>query len=436
MDLLDLIVKKREGGSYTSQELRFLAARAAANGGPDYQWAAWLMAVCLKGMEESEVLDWTRAMARSGKVLDLSFLSRPVADKHSTGGVGDGISLALAPLVAAAGVCVPMISGRALGHTGGTLDKLESIPGFKTQLAEKKIHRQLRKLGVVMIGQSEDLAPADRRLYALRDVTGTVESLPLMVSSILSKKIAEGIGALVLDVKVGRGAFLRKSGQARSLARALVRVAQRSDLKCAAVLSSMDQPLGNAVGNAIEVRQAIEVLRGGGPSDFVELLLELGGWMLFLSRRARTVEAGKETLEQLRRSGAGLDRFRELIRWQGGDPRTVERPQELLPRPRYLAGVPAPHSGYLTCLDARRIGELARLLGAGRFRQEDAVDFSAGIELFKKEGAAVERGEILAHLLTSTRRGELEAGKRLFLEAVEIVSKKPGKKKTVLEILE
>ncbi|MEK7743848.1 MAG: thymidine phosphorylase, partial [Elusimicrobiota bacterium] len=327
---------------------------AARGSVPDYQLSAWLMAVCLRSMSVRERLALTRAMARSGSTLGLSSIRAPKADKHSTGGVGDGVSLVLAPLLAAAGVCVPMMSGRGLGHTGGTLDKLESIGGFRVRLSSSAILRQLRSIGVGMFGQSAELAPADRALYALRDATSTVESLPLIVGSILSKKLAEDLDALVLDVKCGCGAIFKDPRRASELAAALVSTANGLGVRCVGLLTGMEQPLGRFVGNALEIRQAVEILRGDfTSSDYVEVTLALGGWMLALTRKARDWREGAEKLEVLLKNGKALERFRAMVKVQGGEPRVADDPQRFLPRAARSAEFLSPGDGFLSRLDAR-----------------------------------------------------------------------------------
>lgn len=424
MRMLDLIERKKAGLPHTPEELAFVARAAAEGGVPDYQLSSWLMAVRFQGMTPEEAAALTRAMAASGKRLALRGRG-PIVDKHSTGGVGDGVSLALAPLAAAAGLKVPMMSGRGLGHTGGTLDKLESIRGFRVQLAPGRIKRQLRDIGVCLFGQSADLAPADRRLYALRDATGTVDSIPLIVSSILSKKLAEDLDTLVMDVKVGPGAIFSEPERSRELARHLVLTARRLGLGCAALLTRMEEPLGRAVGNAIEVRQAIEVLRGGGPEDFIEVLGALGGWMLFLGGLARDWREGAERVEKLRRSGAGLAKFRDIVRLQGGDVRCVDDPDKHLPLSRLSTDVKAARDGWLSSLDAREVGRLAVRLGAGRETMEDRLDYGAGVFLFKKRGDRVRRGEAIARVYAADA-GRLKAGAR-DLAAIARIKTKPFK---------
>jgi len=434
MRMIDLIAKKRESGRLSPEEIRFIADGAARGTIPDYQLSAWLMAVCCRGMAEGEAVELTRAMAASGPTLGLEGLTLAKVDKHSTGGVGDGISLALAPLVAAAGLAVPMMSGRGLGHTGGTLDKLEAIAGFRVKLELDEIRRHLSEMGVCMFGQSEKLAPADRKLYHLRDATSTVESLPLIVASILSKKLAENLDALVLDVKVGSGAIFQEASQAEKLGRALVKTARGLGLKCVAVLTSMDQPLGRYVGNALEVRQAVEVLQGDCTAgDYVEVLLELGGWMVHLAGKAKSPEAGARRLEALIHNGEAFGRFKKMVQAQGGDVRMIDN-LDLLPKAAHSKMVAAPKSGFLSSLDARSVGQTGVILGAGRTYMEQKLDYSAGIILDKKVGDAVKKGESVARLYASDP-AKLEEAHSFFQSAFRIEARRPKPRPVIRKIL-
>ncbi len=397
MRALDLIIKKRDGGQLTAEEISFLVQGYTRGEIPDYQMAAFLMAVYLKGLDFSETRAFTRAFVESGEVLDLGDVPGIKVDKHSTGGVGDKTTLVLVPLVAAAGVTVVKMSGRALGHTGGTLDKLESIPGFRVDLNLDEIKKVVRRAGAALTGQTANLVPADKKIYALRDATGTVDSLPLIASSVMSKKIAGGADRIVLDVKVGSGGFLPTLEQARALARLMVALGRDFGRRTVAVLSSMEQPLGFAVGNALEVREAILTLQGEGPRDLVELCLELGGQMLHIAGVVPSPAAGRDKLENLWRQGAGLAKMQEIIEAQGGSPRVVEDPF-LLPRASREIPVTAPAAGWIRAIDAREIGWAALLLGAGRLCKEDRVDPAVGITLKKKAGDYVEPGEVLAVL--------------------------------------
>jgi pyrimidine-nucleoside phosphorylase len=399
---VEIIRKKRDGLRLSEREIReffdaFMGGRVA-----DYQVSAWLMAALLRGLDEGETDALTRVMLESGKKLGLRSVKAPKIDKHSTGGVGDKITLCLAPLVAACGVATPMIAGRGLGHTGGTLDKLEAIPGFRVRLSERRFESVLRTIGASVIGQSDDIAPLDRRLYALRDVTGTVESIPLIVSSILSKKLATGSDGLVLDVKVGRGAFMKELASARQLARALVRGARRAGLRTTALLSDMNEPTGLTIGNALEVREAIDVLRGGGPADTRELTLALGAEMLRLSGLAKSTASARTSLERALADGSAYERFRGMVKAHGGDPRAVDDPKRL-PRANVRVAVHARASGVLVSADPLELGLVAVGLGAGRARADDRVDPGAGIELCQAVGEPVERGEPIAFLSGASR---------------------------------
>lgn len=389
------IARKRDGGELDDQAIRAIIGGASTGRIPEYQLAALLMAIVWRGLSPRELGTWLDAMVESGDRMRLHHIPGLKVDKHSTGGVGDKISICLAPLVAACGVPVPMMSGRALGHTGGTLDKLESIPGFRTALAPRAFARVLAKTGLVLAGQSERLAPADRLLYALRDATATVESIPLIASSILSKKIAEGTDALLMDVKVGRGAFLPQRARAQALAATLVTLGRRAGLRVKALLTAMDQPIGRAIGNACELAEAIDVLRGGGPDDTRALTLRLGAEMLVLGKRARDVAEGTRRIEAAIGSGSGLEKLRACVRLQGGDVRVIDEPKRL-PQARHQAVILAKRSGFLTTLDAGTLGRAVTRLGAGRERKEDGIDPGVGLLLQHKEGDAVTRGQPLA----------------------------------------
>lgn len=392
---IDVIRKKRDGVELSSAEIEGLVAAYTASEIPDYQVSAWLMAVVLRGMTRPETAALTDAMLRSGEILDLSSIAAKKVDKHSTGGVGDKTSLVLAPLAAAAGVAVPMISGRGLGHTGGTLDKLEAIPGFNVNLSVKRFREVLDTCGCAMIGQTAEIAPADRKLYALRDVTGTVESPYLICASIMSKKLAEGIDALVLDVKTGSGAFMKSEKDAVYLAELMVETGERMGKQMVALITDMDQPLGNKIGNALEVAEVVDVLRGGGPDDLRELCLELGGWMLYLGGASKTVAEGKQQSDKLISSGRALGKFRQMVELQGGDPRVIDD-EKRLPQAQHSAQVLSANSGYLASMQCEQIGTACVILGGGRERKEDPVDPAVGIVLHKKVGDQVRAGEPLA----------------------------------------
>ncbi len=397
-----VIKKKRDGQHLSEEEVRAFIAGASDGTIPDYQIAAMLMAVYFRGLDGGELAVWADAMLTSGDRIDLSSVTRPKVDKHSTGGVGDKISLPLAPAVAACGAAVPMVSGRGLGHTGGTLDKLESIPGFKVDIPVDRFVAQVRELGVCLMGQTDRVAPADRRLYGLRDVTATVESIPLIASSIMSKKLAEGIDGLVLDVKVGDGAFMKSRAEAVQLARAIQSIGASASVKVTAVLTNMDAPIGRMVGNAVEVHESIEVLRGGGPLDSRELTVALGGEMLVLAGIASDAGDGRARIARVLDDGSALDLFLKVVEAQGGDPRVVDAPEQVLPRAEKRIPVAAVETGTVRALAAREIGMAALVLGAGRRRVADVVDPSAGVAIAAHVGERIDRGQPVAFLLTSS----------------------------------
>lgn len=391
----DLIRKTRDGLGLTKDEINYLVAAFVRGEIEDYQMAAWAMAVYFRGMQAQEVAWLTEAMAGSGRRADLSGIAGIKVDKHSTGGVGDTTTLVLAPLVAAAGVPVAKMSGRGLGHTGGTLDKLESFPGFRVDLSMEEFSDRVNRAGIAVIGQTMELAPADGKLYGLRDVTATVDSIPLIASSIMSKKIAAGADALVLDVKVGNGAFMGDSEDARRLAETMVGIGEKLGLHTVAVLSAMDRPLGQAVGNALEVKEAIAVLAGGGPADLRELCLELGSRMLVLGAAETSPQQGRKRLERLLARGEALAKFRQLVEGQGGDPRPVDHP-ELLPQARIQKEALTPQSGWVTAIDTAGIGRVAQNLGAGRSKKGESIDLAVGLEVLAKPGDRLEKGQPLA----------------------------------------
>ncbi|HKW27572.1 MAG TPA: thymidine phosphorylase [Terriglobales bacterium] len=420
---VDAIRKKRDAQEHTREEIEQLVAGYTRGQIPDYQIAAWLMAVVLKGMTRGETAALTEAMLRSGKVLDLSSLPGVKVDKHSTGGVGDKTSLVLAPVAAAGGLLVPMISGRGLGHTGGTLDKLEAIPGFNVNLALPEFLRVLRQCGCAMIGQTAEIAPADKKLYALRDVTATVESPYLICASIMSKKLAEGIDALVLDVKTGSGAFMKKQEDAAFLAELMVETGQRMGKKVVALLTDMDQPLGRKVGNALEVEECVEVLRGQGSDDLRRLCLELCGWMFHLGGGSASVEEGKKLAAEIIASGRGLEKFRDMVKLQGGDARVVDDPGRL-PQAKQKTDVLSPREGFVTAIQCEQVGVAGMLLGGGREKKEDSIDPAVGLVLHKKVGDRVVRGEPLCtiHYNSETR----VAAARQMVEASYRIADQPS----------
>jgi pyrimidine-nucleoside phosphorylase len=391
MRVVDLIRKKRDGAELSREEIEFLIAGVTRGHIPDYQIAAWLMAVVWRGMSSAELAALTEAMLHSGEVLDWPDLPAAKVDKHSTGGVGDKTSLVIAPVVAAAGLYVPMISGRGLGHTGGTLDKLESIPGFNVNLGLAEFRRVLQSAHCGLIGQTPEIAPADKKLYALRDVTATVESPYLICASIMSKKMAEGIDALVLDVKTGDGAFMKKQSDAEYLAGLMVETGTRMGKKIVALITDMEQPLGRKVGNSLEVEECIEILHGGGPEDLRELCDELAAWMFFLGKRTKTVGEGRKLAAEMITSGRARDTFREIIGLQGGDEKVVDDPSRL-PRAKHTAQITARQSGYVTAIHGEQVGIASMMLGGGREKKEDPIDPGVGITLEKKIGDKVEAG--------------------------------------------
>lgn len=418
MTAVELIQKKRDGGRLSANEIRWLISGFTSGSVPDYQMAAMAMAVYLNGLSHEELAVWTEAMMHSGDVLELSAIAAPKVDKHSTGGVGDKVSIPLAPMVAACGVAIPMMSGRGLGHTGGTLDKLETIPGFTTNLDPSTFERILSKTGLVLAGQSETLVPADRKLYALRDATGTVESIPLISSSIMSKKLAEDLDGLVLDVKVGRGAFMKDVTQARLLAETMVGIGSAHGTKVVALLTGMDQPLGHEVGNALEVRESIDVLKGEGPADLTEVTLALGVEMLLLAGVSPDEADARAQLETSVTSGRALELFGEVIEAQGGDPSVIDDPT-VLPAAPHREKVGAEKAGTLRKCDALDIAVAAMRLGAGRERKEDPIDPGVGITVHHKVGDQVTRGEPLA-TIHYRESEQLEHVMALVLSAFEI----------------
>ena len=423
---IDVIRKKRDGVELSRAEIEGWIDAYTRGEIPDYQVSAWLMAVLWRGMSGPETAALTDAMLHSGEVLDLSSLPVRKVDKHSTGGVGDKTSLVLAPLAAAGGVAVPMISGRGLGHTGGTLDKLEAIPGFSVNLSVTEFRRVLETCGCAMIGQTAEIAPADRKLYALRDVTGTVESPYLICASIMSKKLAEGIDALVLDVKTGSGAFMKSEKDAVFLAELMVETGERMGKQVVALITDMDQPLGNMIGNALEVAEVVEILKGAGPKDLRELCLELAGWMLYLGRVSKTVTEGKQHSAQLISSGKALEKFRQMVELQGGDSRVIDDPRKL-PKARHTMQVSTEASGYVASVQCEHIGTACVILGGGRERKEDSVDPSVGIVLHKKLGDHVSAGEPLATIYYNAEP-RAERARDLIVESCQISDTAPSSK--------
>ena len=409
MTVVELIERKRDGGTLSPEEWRTLMAQYATGEVPDYQIAALAMAVYFRGMDSVETEALMTAMLDSGRRLDLDHLSVPRVDKHSTGGVGDKVSIVLAPLVAACGVAVPMMSGRGLGHTGGTLDKLESIPGFRTRLTLEEAARQVERLGCVLIGQTEEIAPADRRFYSLRDATATVEAIPLIAASIMSKKLAEGLTGLVLDVKTGAGAFMTRIDDSLKLAATMIAIGERHGCPTVALLTDMDAPLGVACGNAIEITESIDVLKGAGPADLREVTMALAAEMLVVGGVSPTHAAARARAEQALESGAALDKFRAIVGAQGGDPRVADDPEAYLPRASIRTVVRAERDGIVQRVEPRIIGRAITALGGGRTKVEDTVDPAVGFLLHVRPGAVVRAGDALATILANDASGETAA---------------------------
>ncbi len=416
MRAVDIIVKKRDRQVLTREEIQFFVDGFTRGDIPDYQVSAWAMAVLLNGMNEQETTDLTLAMAHSGETLDLSKTVSIAVDKHSTGGVGDKTTLVVEPLVAACGLPVGKMSGRGLGFSGGTIDKLESIPGYRTNLSKDEFLHQLATLGLVLTGQSADLAPADGKLYALRDVTGTVQSIPLIASSVMSKKVAAGAQVIVLDVKVGLGAFMQTLDDARELSRRMVAIGKLSGRRVAALITDMNQPLGVAVGNSLEVREAIDTLMGGGPADFREHCLTLAGYLLNLGGVETSLEAARALGEKTLSQGLAWEKFRSLVAAQGGDVSYIEHPDRF-PKTRLSETIAAPRAGYLRQINARAVGEAAVVLGAGRAKKGDPIDYAVGILVHHKVGDQVEKGEPLFTILANDP-GKLAAARQMCLDGL------------------
>jgi pyrimidine-nucleoside phosphorylase len=433
MRMVDLIKEKREGHAHTAEAIRFIVEGAAQKTLPDYQLAAWLMAVLFKGMTLEETTELTAAMAHSGEILDLAHIPGIKVDKHSTGGVGDKVTLVLAPLVAAAGAVVAKLSGRGLGHTGGTIDKLEAIPNFQTALSGDHFCSQLKEIGVAVAGQTQNLAPADGVLYALRDVTGTVESIPLIAASVLSKKVAAGSDVILLDVKYGAGAFMHDFDSARTLAETMVEVGKRLGKSVSVALSDMDQPLGFAVGHSLEVAESIETLQGRGPKDLTELCLKLGGILIASAKLAPNAEAGMALLRQKMTDGSAIDKFRQMIVCQGGDPSVIEHPEHM-PQASLQVSVPAPRDSYVTALDALAVGHACKVLGAGRERKGEPIDLAVGVVLHKKRGDHVKAGEALA-TLHANDPAKAEAAKAELMAAYSWGDAPPASQPLVREVI-
>ena len=433
MRTVDLIQRKRDGGELDSGEISYLVDGYTRGEIPDYQMSAFLMAVFFAGMTDREVSTMTDCMIRSGETVDLSGVNGVKVDKHSTGGVGDKTSLIVAPLAAAAGVIVPMMSGRALGHTGGTLDKLESIPGFRTDLTVEQAKAQLSEIGLVFIGQSDRVAPADGKLYSLRDVTATVESIALIASSIMSKKLAEGLDALVLDVKVGSGAFIKKQVDARRLAQMMVGIGRRVDKRVQALITDMNQPLGYAVGNALEVMEVSQTLMNQGPPDLTRLSIELAARMIFLAKITPTLEEARHLAENKLVDGSAYRKFKQVIQAQGGNAQALDK-FELLPNATGMREIASPRAGYVSAIEAEDIGRASTLMGAGRDRKDDRIDPAVGVILEVKVGEKVDAGAILCRLYY-TNEERVEEAAELVEGAFRVSSQKAEDRELILEVV-
>lgn len=423
MNMVDIITKKRDGGELSPEEIHFFIDNYVKGSIPDYQASALLMAIYFRGLSRAETFALTEAMEFSGDVEDLSDLPGVKVDKHSTGGVGDKTTLVVAPVAAAAGVTVAKMSGRGLGFTGGTADKLEAIPGFRTRLEPEEFRKQLEELGLAVITQTGSITPADKKIYALRDVTGTVESPGLIASSIMSKKLAAGSDGIVLDVKCGSGALLKDLAEAENMAELMIDIGRNAGRKMVAVISDMSQPLGQAVGNALEVEEAVQVLKGGGPEDLRKLCLELAGEMIWIGGRAESFQEGKNIARKVLEDGSALEKFREMVRRQGGDDRIIEEP-ERMGSSRYSRDVFAERDGFIAEMAAQEIGRASQHLGAGRLRKEDEIDFTAGIRMHVRIGDAVQEGDVLATLYGADSRRLEEA--ETILEAAIRISTEPA----------
>src|SRR5271165_1074194 len=433
MRTVDLIRRKRDAEELSPEEITTLIDAYARNEVPDYQISAFLMATYFSGMTDREVSAMTEAMIHSGETVDLSSIPGIKVDKHSTGGVGDKTSLISAPIAAAAGVIVPMISGRGLGHTGGTLDKLESIPGFRTDLTIEEFLTQLAKLGLAFIGQTAEIAPVDGRLYAIRDVTGTVESIPLIATSIMSKKLSVALDAIVLDVKVGSGAFMKRQVDARRLAQMMVGIGRRMDKRVQALITDMNQPLGYAVGNALEVMEVSQTLQNAGPTDLTRLSLELAARMIFLGKITATLEEAREVAQQKLLDGSGYRKLKEVIVAQGGNPQVLDR-FELLPNATGVREIPSPRAGYISSIHAEDIGRASSMIGAGRNTKEDSIDPAVGVILEVKTGQKVDSGGVLCRLYYTTDENVEEAAEQIE-DAFHISSTAPEERELILEVV-
>ncbi|MGD8306070.1 MAG: thymidine phosphorylase [Ignavibacteria bacterium] len=433
MNIVELIIKKRDGKSLTKAEISYLVDSFTKGNIPEYQFSSFLMAVFLQGMNKKETADLTEAMLFSGKVVDLSKIRGPKIDKHSTGGVGDKTSLIIAPVLASAGINVPMISGRGLGHTGGTVDKLESIPGFKTDLNLTQYKSILKKCGAVLIGQTKDIAPADKLIYSLRDVTGTIGSIPLITGSIMSKKLAEGIDGLVLDVKTGNGAFMKKMKDAEALALSLISTARSFNKNVIAFITDMNQPLGNYIGNWFEVYESIKVLRGEVRGDLLELSLALSGAMIYLGGQAPSIKGGIETAREIINCGNAFNKFIEMVKLQGGDINYILKPEKY-PKSKYVKRVISGKNGFIAAINNYNIGMSALELGAGRKRMTDRIDPKAGIIFKIKIGDRIKKGDVIAEI-HSDDKNKNNVASEMILASIKYSNKKAGRPKLIKKII-
>ncbi|MBQ1993196.1 MAG: pyrimidine-nucleoside phosphorylase [Lachnospiraceae bacterium] len=433
MRMYDLIMKKRNGGTLTDEEINFMIDGYTKEEIPDYQMSAMMMAIYFQGMNEKETLALTMAMTNSGDTLDLGMIEGIKVDKHSTGGVGDKTSLALTPMVASLGVTVAKMSGRGLGHTGGTIDKLESFKGFSTEISEEKFIDNVKNIGIAIMGQTADLAPADKKLYALRDVTATVDNMSLIASSIMSKKLAAGADAIVLDVKTGSGAFMKNEKDAFSLAHEMVKIGNGAGRKTVAIVSDMDQPLGNAVGNALEVREAIDTLKGEGPKDFEELCVALGSYMLVAAKRAESVDEARQKLVECINDGSALAKLAEFVEAQGGD-KSYVYDTDKLPTASIIEEIESPCDGYVSRIICDEIGICSLILGGGRETKDSVIDLSVGFVLKKKVGDKVNKGDSLATIYANDRE-KLNIAKERFLKAYTISDKKVEKARLIKGVI-
>jgi pyrimidine-nucleoside phosphorylase len=434
MRVYDIIYKKRNGGSLSKQEIEHMIFNYNNGVIPDYQAAAFLMAVFINGMNDEEIFNLTGAMIRSGDVLDLSRFDSPTVDKHSTGGVGDGTSIIIAPVVSSLGICVPMMVGRGLGHTGGTLDKLESIPGFRGNSDKNEFLGYLEYAGAAIIGQTAEIAPVDKKMYALRDATACVESIPLICASVISKKIAEGAQNLVLDVKTGSGAFMKTPRDSAELAKKMIAAGKKFGRNVSALITDMNVPLGSCVGNSLEVKQAVEILKGSLKNDLYELSAVLCAYMILQAGKAKTLDEARAMADRQIDSGKALEKFRQIIKMQGGDPKVLDFPDKILPKAEKSIAVKASKTGYIFSMDARSVGIASMMTGAGREKKEDSIDYSAGAFLYKKTGDYVKEGETIAELFYNAG-AKIEEAAAVMSAAYAVSDFEPAKNELIKEIL-